>query len=130
MRWKRPLFLFHRWAGIALCAMFSLWFVSGIFMMYVEFPRLTAVERLSALPQLDFSSAKLPPGVAAAKLSGTATADAREPPLGSRAPIEFARITLGMLLGRPVYRFQVQGGGLAVVFADTGELLRQVTPAM
>ncbi len=46
MSWKRLLYLFHRWAGIVLCLFFALWFVSGIFMMYVEFPQLSKPERL------------------------------------------------------------------------------------
>lgn len=68
MSWKRPLFLLHRWAGIVLCLFFALWFVSGIFMMYVEFPQLTNVERLAGSSRLDFSTATLAPGAAASRL--------------------------------------------------------------
>jgi uncharacterized iron-regulated membrane protein len=59
MSWKRALFLFHRWAGIVLCLFFALWFLSGPFMMYVEFPQLTAAERRAGEAALDFSTATL-----------------------------------------------------------------------
>ncbi|MDO8891287.1 MAG: PepSY domain-containing protein [Sulfurimicrobium sp.] len=50
---KRYLFLAHRWLGIALCLFMAMWFLSGVVMMYVGYPRLTQTERLSALPELD-----------------------------------------------------------------------------
>ena len=64
MSWKRQLFLFHRWAGIVLCLFFALWFVSGLFMMYVGFPELTKGERLAGSTPLDFSTARLSPAAA------------------------------------------------------------------
>ncbi len=44
---KRLLYLFHRWAGIVLCLILALWFFSGFFMMYVDFPTLSRSERLA-----------------------------------------------------------------------------------
>jgi len=38
---KRFLYLFHRWLGVGLCLWFALLFVSGVIMMYVEYPELT-----------------------------------------------------------------------------------------
>jgi len=49
---KRLLFLTHRWLGILLCAFFAMWFVSGVVMMYVGYPKLTESERLQHLPRL------------------------------------------------------------------------------
>lgn len=49
---KRLLFLSHRWLGIVLCLFMALWFLSGVVMMYVGYPKLGAAERLSALPAL------------------------------------------------------------------------------
>ncbi|GAB3371265.1 PepSY domain-containing protein [Massilia agri] len=49
---KRLLFLTHRWLGIVLCAFFAMWFVSGVVMMYVGYPKLTEPERLQHLPRL------------------------------------------------------------------------------
>lgn len=43
---KRWLYLVHRWLGIALSLFFALWFLSGVVMMYVGYPKLTVDERL------------------------------------------------------------------------------------
>lgn len=51
-RAKRWLFLVHRWLGIALGVFFAMWFVSGVVMMYVGYPKLTDRERLAQLPVL------------------------------------------------------------------------------
>ncbi len=40
-RAKRWLYLIHRWAGVVLCLFFAMWFVSGVVMMYVGYPKLT-----------------------------------------------------------------------------------------
>ncbi|MFA7317411.1 MAG: PepSY domain-containing protein [Sulfuricella sp.] len=50
---KRYLFLTHRWLGIALCLFMAMWFLSGVVMMYVGYPKLSASERLERLPALD-----------------------------------------------------------------------------
>lgn len=50
---KRWLYLIHRWLGIAACVFFAMWFISGVVMMYVGYPKLTAAERWSHLPPLD-----------------------------------------------------------------------------
>lgn len=49
---KRWLYLVHRWLGVLLCSVFALWFISGIVMMYVGYPKLTPAERLEHLPPL------------------------------------------------------------------------------
>ncbi|MGE8497900.1 MAG: PepSY domain-containing protein [Pseudomonas sp.] len=49
---KRYLYLWHRWLGIALCLVMALWFVSGVVMLYVGYPKLTPSERLRHLPLL------------------------------------------------------------------------------
>lgn len=61
---KRWLFLLHRWAGIVLCAFFAMWFISGVVMMYVGYPKLTAAERLARLAPLTGTAASVasPPG--------------------------------------------------------------------
>jgi hypothetical protein len=51
-RVKRWLYLVHRWLGIALAVVMLAWFVSGMVMLYVGYPKLTAEERLAALPPL------------------------------------------------------------------------------
>lgn len=49
---KRYLYLWHRWLGIALCLFMALWFVSGVVMLYVGYPKLTPAEHLAHLPEL------------------------------------------------------------------------------
>lgn len=66
---KRWLYLLHRWLGIALAVVMLAWFVSGMVMLYVGYPRLTAEERLTALPPLPAQGCcvPLPQAVAAAQ---------------------------------------------------------------
>lgn len=52
MHAKRLLYLSHRWTGVVLCLFFAPWFISGVVMMYVGHPKLTAPERLAHLPTL------------------------------------------------------------------------------
>lgn len=49
---KRMLYLSHRWLGIILCLFMAMWFVSGIVMLYVGYPKLTPAEHLAHLPPL------------------------------------------------------------------------------
>ncbi|ATQ76784.1 peptidase [Massilia violaceinigra] len=58
---KRLLLLGHRWLGIVLCAFFAMWFVSGVVMMYVGYPKLTDAERLRHLPALQAGAPLLGP---------------------------------------------------------------------
>lgn len=53
---KRYFYLWHRWLGIVLCLFMALWFISGVVMMYVGYPKLTAHERLQHLPELDVAN--------------------------------------------------------------------------
>lgn len=63
---KRWLFLAHRWLGVLLCAFFAMWFVSGVVMMYVGYPKLTQAERLMHLPALRGTAVPLEPAQALA----------------------------------------------------------------
>lgn len=63
-RAKRLLFLAHRWLGIVLCLFFAMWFVSGVVMMYVGYPKLTESERLHHLPPLRATAPMLAPHTA------------------------------------------------------------------
>lgn len=49
---KRALYLLHRWAGITLCLVMALWFLSGMVMLYVGYPKLTPAEQLQGLAVL------------------------------------------------------------------------------
>lgn len=61
MQPKRLLYLSHRWLGVVLCLFFAPWFISGVVMMYVGHPKLTAPERLAHLPALPASAGLLSP---------------------------------------------------------------------
>lgn len=59
---KPWLYLVHRWIGVASCVLMALWFLSGLVMLYVGYPRLTAAERLAALPPLAVPALAASPG--------------------------------------------------------------------
>lgn len=61
---KRWLYWIHRWLGILACLFFFLWFVSGIVMMYVPYPSLTARERLAGLAPIDWGRVAIGPAEA------------------------------------------------------------------
>ena len=104
--WRRILIYTHRWLGIAGSAVFFVWFVSGLVMMYARMPRLTAEERLARLRPVDLSRLHVKPADAARS-----------------ADVSPERFRVGMLADRPVYRFFSQGRW-TTAFADTGEPLR------
>lgn len=86
---KRWLFLLHRWLGVLLCAFFAMWFISGVVMMYVGYPKLTPAERLEHLPALRASPVALEPAQALAAA-------------GLRGPLQDLRLAVASA-GRPVY---------------------------
>ncbi|MDT3488079.1 PepSY-associated TM helix domain-containing protein [Stenotrophomonas maltophilia] len=49
---KRWTYLLHRWLGIGGCLLMLLWFVSGMVMLFIGYPKLTPGERLASLPVL------------------------------------------------------------------------------
>jgi hypothetical protein len=100
--WRKLLAYSHRWLGIAGCVLFVAWFVSGIVMMYVRMPGLANEERLARAEALDLSAVRLSPAEAA-----------------EMAEVRADRVQVGMLRGRPVYRFGAREP--IVVFADTGD---------
>ncbi|MCD0505264.1 PepSY-associated TM helix domain-containing protein [Bordetella petrii] len=51
-RCRRLTYLAHRWLGVAGCVLMLVWFLSGIVMLYVGYPKLTPAERLGSLPVL------------------------------------------------------------------------------
>lgn len=112
-RAKRWLYLIHRWAGIVLCLFFAMWFISGVVMMYVGYPKLTPHERLTHLAPLD------PATLAVTPEEALAAAGARDTPGLSLAASR---------AGAPVYL--VPGATPKVVDAATGALLPPADPAV
>lgn len=110
---RRVLILAHRYLGIALSVLIVMWFGTGIVMMYAGgMPRLTPELRLERLPELDLARVRLTPAAAADRVGLQETR---------------GRVALLSVMDRPAYRFA--GGQPATVFADTGEVLKEVSLA-
>jgi hypothetical protein len=111
---KRFLILVHRYLGIALSALFVLWFASGIAMIYTGgMPELTPAERIARLPELDLDGVRI---------------DAREGAEIAGFEAFSDHVALRTILDRPAYVFDA-GPFSATVFADTGTLLTEGSPA-
>lgn len=108
---KRWLYLGHRWTGILLCALFTIWFVSGVVMMYVPFPSFRASERIATSARIDWGKVDVDPARALHSIGADAFPD---------------EMRLGMSAGEPVYRFVTENGRFAVS-AVTGREIRNVT---
>jgi len=111
---KKIAILCHRWMGVAFCLLFAWWFVSGIFMMYWDYPSVSDADRLEHAPILDAARVKLSPAEAWAKVDS------------DQAP---GSIRLAPFDGRPAYSFGI-GRGEAIVYADTGVQQDVFTPEL
>ena len=112
IRLKRSAVVVHRWMGIAFCLLFAWWFVTGVFMMYWDYPEVTESDRLARAEPLDASRISLSPQEALARI------DAAEPP---------SVVRLMMFDHRPVYQFRFGGDGL-LVHADDGTAVAAFQP--
>ncbi|MFB9269731.1 PepSY domain-containing protein [Bradyrhizobium erythrophlei] len=112
-RARRWLYITHRWIGIATCLLFTMWFMSGVVMMYVAFPQLTDHERWSALPPLAWDKVRATPDRAMAIAGFT----------------EYPReLRLNMLNDTPVYRLLGWDGTRKTVSAVDGRIIDRITP--
>ncbi len=107
---KRAVYLVHRWMGIGACLLMVLWFVSGIVMLFIGYPKLTPWERMAHLPALDPSQIRIPVDQALAR-----------PELPGAGSIN--DIVLTSVAGRPVYRLRDGNGHLYVVDAADGRVM-------
>ena len=98
----RLLFLIHRYLGIALGVVISLWCLSGFVMMYEQYPELDDAERLAGLEPLNL------------------TACCRLP--ADFSNIEINRFRVEMMAGSPVLRL-VDGRFQYVIDLRSGEYL-------
>ncbi|WLA82091.1 PepSY domain-containing protein [Bradyrhizobium elkanii] len=112
-RWRRWLYVVHRWIGIATCLLFAMWFISGLVMMYVAFPRLTDSERVAALPVIPWNEVQLAPDCAMA-IAGV-----------ERYPRD---LRLAMMDDTPVYRVAGWKGGTITISATDGNVIDRITP--
>ena len=110
---NKLLIVTHRYLGIPLSAVFIVWFVSGIVMMYAGgLPSLTPEQRLERLAPVDLARVVLTPQEAAERA-------------GAGAAVREA--TLLTVMGRPAYR--VGSFGRTTVFADDGAVLAEIDEA-
>ncbi|TVP52283.1 MAG: PepSY domain-containing protein [Halomonadaceae bacterium] len=104
MSFRRTLYLWHRYLGIALCLLIAMWFASGIVLMYVGYPSLDNDRRLEGLPALQTAGLMAPAEVMAAYPGAE-------------------RLRLNAAPGYPVYHVQ-SGGRRTLVDARSGLLLQ------
>jgi hypothetical protein len=108
---KRGVLFLHRWMGTGLCLIFLVRFLSGIVMMYFDFPSVKWEDRLDRSPRIDASQIRTSPQDAFVRLGLL------------RAP---SQIRLVMYDGRPLYIFGA-GRNAKRVYADSGEIFGVVT---
>ncbi len=114
LRINRLLYQLHRWTGVAACVLMLLWFISGMVMLFVGYPKLTPWERLGALPAL--ASTLSPACCRLPLVQATMPADARE-------------IVLTTVAGAPVYRVRDGGARWRAFDAINGKLLPPASAA-
>jgi len=123
---KRWLFLIHRWLGIIACAFFAMWFVSGVVMMYVGYPKLTEAERLQHLPPLGTGSGLLAPRqvLAATGIAGPLKELRLAAASGGRAVYLAVPLEAGSATG--MHRAPPPGSGVVTIDARSGARLQNV----
>lgn len=104
----------HRWTGVAFCLLFCWWFVSGIFMMYFDYPDINESDRLARAKAIDVTRVSVSPEQAWAAL---------------RMPGAPDELTLGMFDGRPIYWFEI-GRSRTGVYADDGQVQNAFAAAL
>lgn len=105
-RMKRLTYLVHRWTGVGACVLMALWFVSGVVMLFVGYPKLTPWERMQTLPALDPTRCCVPVDVA---LSATGAS-------GRAQEVVLTRVN-----GRATYRLRMADGKYLLVDAAEGK---------
>lgn len=109
---RRTLILAHRYLGVPLSALFLIWFLSGIVMIYTQgMPQLTTAERRTRMPALNELNVRLTASDAVARA-------------GMSPPVR--QLSLLTLMERPAYR--IMQDRPVIVFADTGEVLTRLSP--
>ena len=111
---KRLAIFAHRWTGAAFCLLFSWWFISGIFMMYFDYPEVTERDRLAHSQPIDGAQVKLSPDEAWAQLKMPGAPD---------------EVIVETFDGRAAYWFRI-GGSQKIVYADNGQVQEKPTPEL
>jgi hypothetical protein len=103
---RRAAIVLHRWMGVALSVLLTVWCLSGIVLMYHGYPEVTDRDRLARLPRLDATRIRL------------SAAEAAQAGNWRGAPDE---VRLFAIDGRPAWELG-SGRNAVVVFADDGSL--------
>ena len=111
---KKFAILCHRWTGTAFCVLFAWWFISGIFMMYVDYPEVNDSNRLAHAQAIDASRVQLTAAQAWASLKTKGEPD---------------EVRLRMFDSRPAYWFRL-GKARAYVYADNGRMQVKFPPEL
>lgn len=101
----------HRWLAIFTCLLFVMWFLSGLVMMYVGFPNLSAAEKSRGLDRIRWEKVQIAPDQALA-IAGVA-----------KFPRE---LRLEMMADEPVYRVRSHGAVPLTISAVDGRVINQV----
>jgi len=104
---ERLLVLLHRWLGITLAILMTVWAASGIVMTYVAFPELTPQEHLAGLQPLD--------------LGGCCSPEVGDLLAG------YETLNIQMLNGRPIARVSGQDGAAEMLSLRDGQWIAEVT---
>jgi len=106
----RLLFLFHRYLGIGVGVLMTMWCLSGVVMMYVSYPWLTPQTRVAHLAPIDWRNC--------CRVSSAILSDAE--------PV--SRFGIEMLAGRPVLNWQSSAETAELMDLSTGVLINGISP--
>jgi uncharacterized iron-regulated membrane protein len=109
---NRWLTWFHRWAGVVLCLLFAVWFVSGAVLHFVGFPSLSRGDQRAGSEAIDLSQVRIDPSGALAQVA------------------QASDLRLVSVAGRPVYVAQQPQGAWVSVAGDTGAVLPPFSAAV
>ncbi|WP_211116173.1 hypothetical protein [Methylophaga sp. SB9B] len=110
----RQLFLWHRWLGIALCLFMALWFISGIVMLFVGYPKLTSTEHLQSLPALS---------------AGTDYIDVNQAINATKQTVPPVEVRLSSIADKPHYLIRYPDQAAIAIDALTAQKNRKRKPA-
>ncbi len=104
----------HRWLGIGMCLLFTMWFASGAVMLFIPFPALSDADRYRAMSPVDVSALQVAPSAA----TGSHTTE--------DAPLEHMELIEG--LRGPVYVLWYEGLPAVALSARSGTRLPPISP--
>ncbi len=109
---KKTIFLLHRYLGLLLSLIMTVWCLSGVVMMYVGYPALSEAVRIDALPPLS--------------LNGCCRIPDETPDLSG---IGLRSFDIEMFDGRPSLRLTDGFGPVAIVDLTTGDWRTEISMA-